>query len=66
MSLFFKNSKGEILYNLSNSKCLVSSVTIRNDSEEVRGLKTNHTLVYESATNNFELGTLAFSLNPYE
>ncbi|CAD8133735.1 unnamed protein product [Paramecium pentaurelia] len=66
MSLFFKNSKGEILFNLNSSTCHVSSFIVTNDGEEVKGSTYNHTLQYASATNNFELGKLAFSLNPYE
>ncbi|CAD8099474.1 unnamed protein product [Paramecium primaurelia] len=66
MSLFFKNSKGELLFDLISSTCEVSSTIIRNDGGEIRGLTKNHTLFYESTNNNFELGSLTFTLNPYE
>ncbi|CAD8195642.1 unnamed protein product [Paramecium octaurelia] len=66
MILFFKNSKGELLYNLISSTCNVSSVIIKNDGGEVKEPTKSLTLKYESATNNFELGSLAFTLNPFE
>ncbi|CAD8188653.1 unnamed protein product [Paramecium pentaurelia] len=66
MSLQFKNSKGELLFNLISSTCHVSSVLINKDGGEVVGLTKNHILSYESLNNNFELGALAFSIDPYE
>ncbi|CAD8099120.1 unnamed protein product [Paramecium primaurelia] len=66
MSLYFQNSKGELLYKQLNSTCNVSSNIIKLDGSEVITQRINNILQYQSDNNNFELGTLAFKLDPYE
>ncbi|CAD8152383.1 unnamed protein product [Paramecium pentaurelia] len=66
LNIFFKNSKGELLYNIYNSTCEVSDFIVTNDNQEKQGYIKNSVLLYQTMYNNFELNTLSFRLDPYQ
>ncbi|CAD8067414.1 unnamed protein product [Paramecium sonneborni] len=66
ISLYFQNSKGELLYKQLNSTCNVSSVIIQNNGTEIQDQRYNTTVQYQSINNNFELGILSFNFDPYQ
>ncbi|CAD8112926.1 unnamed protein product [Paramecium sonneborni] len=65
INIFFKNSKGELLYNLNNSTCQIEDLIVTKGNQEIQGSNSNQILEFQTITNNFELGTLAFRFDPY-
>ncbi|CAD8181135.1 unnamed protein product [Paramecium pentaurelia] len=64
-SISFKNRFNEQLLNFSDSSCLIVQSTFDINTLEKLG-STNISLIeFNQITNNFNLGTLIFSMNPY-
>ncbi|CAD8115625.1 unnamed protein product [Paramecium sonneborni] len=66
INIYFLNSKGELLFNLQNSTCQVADLIVKSDNQEIQGSTIYEILQFQATSNNFELGTLAFRLDPYQ